>query len=81
MADVWSGSIIYEWINEMNGYGLIQYGTPTSSDVNEGSSIVQGSLNLSQCQDSADTLTVLHEQALLHQSLLTSPICRANGLR
>lgn len=26
MADVWSGSIIYEWIEEMNDYGLISYG-------------------------------------------------------
>lgn len=26
MADVWSGSIIYEWIQESNDYGLIQYG-------------------------------------------------------
>ncbi len=26
MADVWSGSIIYEWIEEANDYGLIQYG-------------------------------------------------------
>ncbi|KAI8930901.1 hypothetical protein NX059_011916 [Plenodomus lindquistii] len=26
MADVWSGSIIYEWIEEANNYGLIKYG-------------------------------------------------------
>lgn len=26
MADVWSGSIIYEWIEEANSYGLIKYG-------------------------------------------------------
>lgn len=26
MADVWSGSIIYEWIEEANNYGLISYG-------------------------------------------------------
>jgi hypothetical protein len=26
MADVWSGSIIYEWIEEQNNYGLISYG-------------------------------------------------------
>lgn len=26
MSDVWSGSIIYEWIEEANNYGLIKYG-------------------------------------------------------
>jgi len=26
MADVWSGSIIYEWIEEANNYGLVRYG-------------------------------------------------------
>ncbi|CAN9276654.1 unnamed protein product [Alternaria alternata] len=26
MSDVWSGSIIYEWIEEQNDYGLISYG-------------------------------------------------------
>lgn len=33
MADTWSGSIIYEWIEEANDYGLISYGpmvNPTS---------------------------------------------------
>lgn len=26
MADTWSGSIIYEWIEEANNYGLVSYG-------------------------------------------------------
>ncbi|KAF1848845.1 glycoside hydrolase family 72 protein [Cucurbitaria berberidis CBS 394.84] len=26
MSDVWSGSIVYEWIEEANNYGLIKYG-------------------------------------------------------
>ncbi|ORY14037.1 Glucanosyltransferase-domain-containing protein [Clohesyomyces aquaticus] len=26
MSTVWSGAIIYEWIEEANGYGIIQYG-------------------------------------------------------
>lgn len=26
MSDTWSGAIIYEWIQEANGYGLISYG-------------------------------------------------------
>lgn len=28
MADTWSGSIVYEWIQETNDYGLISYGPP-----------------------------------------------------
>ncbi|KAF2008114.1 glycoside hydrolase family 72 protein [Amniculicola lignicola CBS 123094] len=35
MSSVWSGSIIYEWIEEANNYGLIKYGekvNPTASD-------------------------------------------------
>lgn len=28
MSDTWSGSIIYEWIQETNDYGLINYGEP-----------------------------------------------------
>ena len=27
MADTWSGSIVYEWIEEANNYGLVSYGT------------------------------------------------------
>jgi hypothetical protein len=27
MADTWSGSIIYEWIEEANNYGLVRYGS------------------------------------------------------
>lgn len=42
MVDTWSGSIIYEWIQETNNYGLIQYGPAQAADVNEGSSVVQG---------------------------------------
>jgi hypothetical protein len=26
MADTWSGSIIYEWIEEQNNYGIVSYG-------------------------------------------------------
>lgn len=32
MDDVWSGAIIYEWIQESNSYGLISYGTSAASD-------------------------------------------------
>jgi len=33
MNDIWSGAIIYEWIEEQNNYGLISYGTPVSATV------------------------------------------------
>ncbi|KAJ5344194.1 hypothetical protein MYU51_003383 [Penicillium brevicompactum] len=42
MADTWSGSIIYEWIEETNDYGLVSYGasvdpsTATATDVQDG---------------------------------------------
>ncbi len=26
MADTWSGSIVYEWIEELNNYGIVSYG-------------------------------------------------------
>ncbi|KIW94023.1 uncharacterized protein Z519_05339 [Cladophialophora bantiana CBS 173.52] len=42
MVDTWSGAIIYEWIQEMNAYGLVSYGPPVGPDVNVGSTIVQG---------------------------------------
>jgi hypothetical protein len=42
MVDTWSGAIIYEWIQEMNNYGLVEYGPAAGPDVNQGSVIVQG---------------------------------------
>ncbi|TAQ86320.1 hypothetical protein B7494_g5359 [Chlorociboria aeruginascens] len=33
MDDIWSGAIIYEWIEETNDYGLISYGSPVSATV------------------------------------------------
>lgn len=42
MADVWSGAIIYEWIQEMNAYGLISYGPTQDANTNDGSRVVQG---------------------------------------
>jgi hypothetical protein len=31
MNDLWSGAIIYEWIEEANNYGLISYGAPVAA--------------------------------------------------
>ncbi|KAH6713517.1 Glucanosyltransferase-domain-containing protein [Leptodontidium sp. MPI-SDFR-AT-0119] len=33
MDEIWSGAIIYEWIEEANNYGLISYGPPVSATV------------------------------------------------
>lgn len=44
MVGTWSGAIIYEWIQEMNDYGLVSYGQQQPQSVNQGSSIVQGYL-------------------------------------
>ncbi|RDW68251.1 1,3-beta-glucanosyltransferase-3 [Coleophoma crateriformis] len=33
MSGTWSGAIIYEWINETNAYGLIEYGQDVSPTV------------------------------------------------
>ncbi|KAI9046622.1 hypothetical protein LZ554_009365 [Drepanopeziza brunnea f. sp. 'monogermtubi'] len=33
MESIWSGAIVYEWIEEANNYGLISYGTPVSATV------------------------------------------------
>jgi 1,3-beta-glucanosyltransferase GAS1 len=42
MVNTWSGAIIYEWIQETNQYGLIQYGNPQGAEVNIGTSVIQG---------------------------------------
>lgn len=41
MVSDWSGSIIYEWIEETNNYGLISYG-PSVAATATGSGIVAG---------------------------------------
>jgi 1,3-beta-glucanosyltransferase GAS1 len=33
MTDLWSGAIVYEWIEEANNYGLISYGPAVSATV------------------------------------------------
>ena len=41
MADTWSGSIVYEWIEETNNYGLISYG-PSVDPTATGAGILNG---------------------------------------
>ncbi|KAF9893133.1 hypothetical protein FE257_012544 [Aspergillus nanangensis] len=40
MSDTWSGSIIYEWIEETNNYGLINYG-PRQPDAPPTNTLIQ----------------------------------------
>lgn len=42
MANTWSGAIIYEWIQEVNDYGLVSYGPQQAETVNDGNSVVDG---------------------------------------
>jgi hypothetical protein len=42
MADTWSGSIIYEWIEETNDYGLISYGASVDPATATGTLIEDG---------------------------------------
>ncbi|QQK47301.1 Glycoside hydrolase, superfamily [Penicillium digitatum] len=42
MSDTWSGSIIYEWIEETNDYGLINYGPSVDAATATASSIEDG---------------------------------------
>jgi 1,3-beta-glucanosyltransferase GAS1 len=42
MSGTFSGAIIYEWIQEMNNYGLVSYGPQLAADVQEGSRVIQG---------------------------------------
>jgi 1,3-beta-glucanosyltransferase GAS1 len=46
MLSTWSGAMIYEWIQELNNYGLVSYGPQQDVTVNDGSSVVQGYFNL-----------------------------------
>jgi 1,3-beta-glucanosyltransferase GAS1 len=42
MVDTWSGAMIYEWIQELNHYGLVSYGPALAPSVEEGKRVVQG---------------------------------------
>jgi len=35
MDDTWSGAIVYEWIQEANGYGLISYGSKVDASATD----------------------------------------------
>jgi 1,3-beta-glucanosyltransferase GAS1 len=42
MSGTWSGAIIYEWLQEMNGYGLVNYGPFAGKGVTDGTRVVDG---------------------------------------
>jgi len=42
MSGTWSGAIIYEWLQEMNGYGLVSYGPFAGKGVTDGTRVVDG---------------------------------------
>lgn len=42
MTDTWSGSIIYEWIQEMNHYGIVSYGDFIGDGVQQGNEVIDG---------------------------------------
>ena len=42
MSGTWSGAIIYEWIQETNNYGLVNYGPFAGNGVAEGTSVIEG---------------------------------------
>jgi 1,3-beta-glucanosyltransferase GAS1 len=42
MSSTWSGAIIYEWIQELNAYGLISYGPFASDALQQGASVIDG---------------------------------------
>ena len=47
MSGTWSGAIIYEWIQETNAYGLVQYGQFAGPGVNQGTSVIDGYVKIS----------------------------------
>ncbi|KIV97639.1 hypothetical protein, variant 1 [Exophiala mesophila] len=42
MVSTWSGAMIYEWIEELNHYGVVSYGPPLDPSVQDGDRVIQG---------------------------------------
>jgi len=91
MNDVWSGAIIYEWIEETNDYGLISYG-PTLAATATASGVVAGisrsgtptpvSPDFSNLQAQWSTLTPSGTPSSAYSVTVTPPACpssTANG--
>ncbi|TVY56208.1 1,3-beta-glucanosyltransferase gas2, partial [Lachnellula suecica] len=84
MDDYWSGSIVYEWIEEANNYGLISYGTPVSATVV--ATNIQGGYSragtptpvtpdFSNLQNQWKTLTPTGVKSSAYTATITAPAC------
>ncbi|KAI9696047.1 MAG: hypothetical protein M1836_005878 [Candelina mexicana] len=56
MADVWSGAIVYEWIQEANNYGLVSYG-PSVDVTSAGATITRSGTPTPVSPDYSNLLT------------------------
>lgn len=84
MSSIWSGAIIYEWIEEANNYGLISYGatvaaTATASNV-EGGYVRAGTPmpvtpDFSNLQAQWSTLTPTGTPSSAYSPSITTPAC------
>ncbi|KAG9229788.1 Glucanosyltransferase-domain-containing protein [Amylocarpus encephaloides] len=87
MNQYWSGAIIYEWIEEANGYGLISYGpnksaTVTASDILGGYSVAGTptpmSPDFSNLQAQWKTLNPTGVASSDYKPTMTPPPCPAS---
>jgi len=87
MNTLWSGAIIYEWIEEANNYGLISYGTSVSPTIV--ASNIQGgysragtptpvSPDFSNLQAQWKTLTPTGVASSAYSASITAPPCPAS---
>lgn len=84
MDDLWSGAVVYEWIQEANGYGLISYG-PSVAPTATGSNIVGGFTRIgmptpvlpdfTNLQSQWATLTPTGVASSAYSPSLTPPAC------
>ncbi|ESZ98112.1 glycoside hydrolase family 72 protein [Sclerotinia borealis F-4128] len=87
MNDQWSGAIIYEWIEEANDYGLINYGSPVSATV-VASGVAGGysragtptpvSPDFANLQSQWSTLTPTGVASSAYSPTVTPPACPAS---
>lgn len=84
MNDIWSGAIIYEWIEETNNYGLISYGPMVSATATD-AGVVAGisrtgtptpvSPDFTNLQNQWKTLTPTGVASSAYSPSLTPPAC------
>jgi len=84
MDSLWSGAIIYEWIQEANNYGLVSFGPPVSATVTD-SGVVDGysrtgtpmpvTPDFSNLQNKWATLSPTGVALSAYSATLTPPAC------